>query len=279
MSYKTILAVLRNRKDCENVLDTALQLTEAFDSHLIGLHAEPAMKVSYAAPIEIPDAAVFKTDQEDIDLKMMDVAEAFKHKSERQGVSWEWRPIRSLSGDNALSALSSARCADLVVVRQNEDEKEDDFTDLEALVLESGRPVLFVPYVAREASPIKRAIVGWNATRESARAVFDALPLLKAAQEVEILCVDPEDNAEQSKSMAGAEVAAALTRHGINVSMKTEISDGLPAAAIIQNRLADTGADLLVMGAYSRSRLREYLFGGVTRTMLQSMPNLTLMSR
>ncbi|MCY6380534.1 universal stress protein [Hoeflea prorocentri] len=279
MSYKTILAVLRNKKDCENVLDTALLLTEAFDSHLIGLHAEPAMKVSYAAPIEIPDAAVFKSDQEDVDLRMMDVAEAFKHKSEHRGVSWEWRPIRSLSGDNALSALSSARCADLVVVRQNEEEKEDDFTDLEALVLESGRPVLFVPYVARKASPIKRAIIGWNATRESARAVFDALPLLKSADEVEILCVDPEDNAEQSKSMAGAEVASALTRHGIKVSIKTEISDGLPAAAIIQNRLADTGADLLVMGAYSRSRLREYLFGGVTRTMLQSMPNLTLMSR
>ena len=117
------------------------------------------------------------------------------------------------------------------------------------------------------------------AKSESARAVFDALPLLTAAESVEVLTVDPVENAEQSKAIAGAEIAAALTRHGAKVSANTEISDGLPAAAIIQNRLADTGADLLVMGAYSRSRLREYLFGGVTRTMLQSMPNLTLMSR
>ncbi|WP_136657110.1 universal stress protein [Nitratireductor sp. XY-223] len=279
MPYKTVLVILRSEEDCDHVLDEALQLTRTFGSHLIGLHAEAAVKVSYAAPIEIPDASVFNVDQEEIDVRMSEMGAKFKEKCEREGVSWEWRPIRSLSGDNALSALSSARCADIVVVRQHEEEKEEDFADLEALVLEGGRPVLFVPYINRKAEPIKQAIVGWNGSREAARAVWDALPLLTAAESVEILSVDPEENAEQSKAMAGAEIAAALTRHGANVSVNTEISDGLPAAAIIQNRMADTGADLLVMGAYSKSRLREYLFGGVTRTMLQSMPNLTLMSR
>ena len=279
MTYKTILVILRDLEDCEHVLDTALHLTESFGSHLIGLHAEPAVKASFAAPIEIPDAAVFEVDQSDIEERMSELGAAFKERCEREGISWEWRPIRSLSGDNALSALSSARCADVVVVRQHEEEKEEDFADLEALVLESGRPVLFVPYVGRKSVAIEHAVVAWNGTRESARAVYDALPLLQAAKEVEILTVDPEDNVEQSKAMAGAEIAAALTRHGIKVSTKMEISDGLPAAAIIQNRLADTGSDLLVMGGYSKSRLREYLFGGVTRAMLKSMPNLTLMSR
>ncbi|MCP4317465.1 MAG: universal stress protein [Hyphomicrobiales bacterium] len=279
MSYKTILVILRNLEDCEHVLDTALHLTNRFESHLIGLHAEPAVKVSFAAPIEIPDASVFEVDQGEIDERMDALGSAFKDKCEREGVSWEWRPIRSLSGDNGLSALSSARCADIVVVRQHEEEKEEDFADLEALVLESGRPVLFVPYVGRKSLAIDQAVVAWNGSRESARAVYDAMPLLTTAQSVEILTVDPEENAEQSKTMAGAEIAAALTRHGVSVTMKTEISGGLPAAAIIQNRLADTGSDLLVMGAYSKSRLREYLFGGVTRAMLKSMPNLTLMSR
>ncbi|MEX3009250.1 universal stress protein [Hoeflea sp. TYP-13] len=279
MSYKTILVILRSLEDCEHVLETAIHLTSRFGSHLIGLHAEAAVKVSYAAPIEIPDASVFNVDQGEIDERMDSLGAAFKARCEREGVSWEWRPIRSLSGDNALSALSSARCADLVVARQHEEEKEEDFADLEALVLESGRPIMFVPYVARKAVAVKSAIVAWNGSRESARAVYDALPLLTTAESVEILSVDPEENAEQSKALAGAEIAATLTRHGVNVSTKTEISDGLPAAAIIQNRLADTGADLLVMGAYSKSRLREYLFGGVTRTMLKSMPNLTLMSR
>lgn len=279
MSYKTILVILRNLEDCEHVLDTALHLTSRFDSHVIGLHAEPALKVSYAAPIEIPDASVFEVDQGEIDARMEALGSTFREKCEREGVSWEWRPIRSLSGDNGLSALTSARCADIVVVRQQEEEKVDDFTDLEALVLESGRPVLFVPYVGRKSLAIENALVAWNGTRESARAVYDAMPLLAAAKGVEILTVDPEENAEQSKTTAGAEIAAALTRHGVKVTTKTEISDGLPAAAIIQNRLSDTGSDLLVMGAYSKSRLREYLFGGVTRAMLKSMPNLTLMAR
>ncbi|WP_419912409.1 universal stress protein [Hoeflea sp.] len=279
MPYKTVLVILRSEEDCDHVLDEAIQMTRSFDAHLIGLHAEAAVKVSYAAPIEIPDASVFQTDQGEMDERMGAMGSKFKEKCDREGVSWEWRPIRSLSGDNALSALSSARCADIVVVRQHEEEKEDDSADLEALVLEGGRPVLFVPYVGRTTGPIKKAVVGWNGSREAARAVWDSLPFLTAAESVEILCVDPEENVEQSKSMAGAEIAAALTRHGAKVSVNTEISDGLPAAAIIQNRMADTGADLLIMGAYSKSRLREYLFGGVTRTMLQSMPNLTLMSR
>lgn len=279
MTYKTILVILRDLEDCRYVLDTALHMTDKFGSHLIGIHAEPAVKASFAAPIEIPDATVFEVDQTEIEERMGELGNAFKERCEREGVSWEWRPIRSLSGDSALSALSSARCADIVIARQQEDDRETDYADLEALVLESGRPVLFVPYVGLKSLAIDHAIVAWNGTRESARAAYDALPLLQVAKEVEILTVDPEENAEQSKSTAGAEIAAALARHGVTVSTKTEISAGLPAAAVIQNRLADTGSDLLVMGGYSKSRLREYLFGGVTRAMLKSMPNLTLMSR
>lgn len=279
MAYKTILVVLRDPDDCNHVLDTALHLTEQYDSHLIGLHAEPALRATFAAPIEIPDTSIFEVDQADIDARMEAIAVAFREKCERAGVSWEWRPMRSLTGESAVSALSSARCADIVVVRQQEEEKEEDFIDVEALVLEGGRPVLFVPYVGRPSLAIDKALVAWNGTRESARAVFDALPLLQAASSVEVLTVDADDNPEQSKAMAGAEIASALTRHGVLVTIKSEISDNLPPAAIIQNRLADTGSDLLVMGGYSKSRLREYLFGGVTRTMLKSMPNMTLMSR
>ncbi|MEM9105855.1 MAG: universal stress protein [Pseudomonadota bacterium] len=279
MAYKTILVVLRDPDDCKHVLDTALYLTEQHDSHLIGLHAEPAIRATFAAPIEIPDASMFEADQADIDARMEAVSVEFREKCERAGVSWEWRPMRSVTGESAASALSSARCADVVVVRQQEEEKEEDFFDVETLVLEGGRPVLFVPYVGRTSLAIDKALVAWNGSREAARAVFDALPLLKATSSVEVLTIDAEENPEQSKSMAGAEIAAVLTRHGIEVTIKSEISDNLPPAAVIQNRMSDTGSDLLVMGGYSKSRLREYLFGGVTRTMLKSMPNLTLMSR
>ena len=279
MDYKTILVVLRDTKDCQHVLDTALHLTEQFGSHLIGLHAEPVVRTAFAAPIEIPDASMFELDRAEIEARMEAVAADFREKCERAGVAWEWRPMRSLTGETALSALSSAHCADLVVVRQHEEDKQEDAFNVEALILDSGRPVLFVPYIGRRSLSVDKAIVAWNGTREAARAVFDALPMLQAAASVEVLTVDPQDSPEQSKAMAGAEIASTLTRHGVQVSIKTETSDDLPAAAIIQNRLAETEADLLVMGGYSKSRLREFLFGGVTRTMLKSMPNMTLMSR
>jgi len=279
MSYKTILAVLRGEADMDRVLACAIALARTHDSHLIGLHAEPSVKISYAAPMEIPDTAVFEADQNEVTNRLEAFRQDFVSRCAAEGLSHEWRPIRSMSGDSAVSALSSARCSDLVVLQQESPGQETDYDDLEALVFESGRPVLFVPYVASEAKPIKQAVIAWNDTRVAARAVFDALPLLKSAEAVEILTVDANDNPEQSAETAGAEIATTLTRHGVNVTVNPEISSGIPIAAVIENRVSDTQADLLVMGAFSHSRLREFLFGGVTDTVLKSMPCLTLMSR
>ncbi len=279
MSYKTILTILQNLEDCDRVLDTALHLNRQLGSHLIGLHAESGVSVSYAAPIEIPDVTAFKLDQHDVEERMDDISKRFSAKCARENISWEWRPIRSLSGDSALSALSSARCSDLVIVGQQPPEHHTTNGDIETLLLESGRPVLFVPYITDAPRTISHAVVAWNGSREAARATFDAMPFLMAAQSVEILCVDPEDNVEQSKAVAGAEIAATLTRHGVKVTARTEVTDGLPTAAAIENRMSDTGADLLVMGALGRKKLTEYFFGGVTRTILNSMPSLTFMSR
>lgn len=279
MSYETILAVLRSDEDLERVLAQSIALASAFDAHLIGLHAEPAVKISFAAPMEIPDTSVVEINDEQIRERFEGMHGAFVERCEAEGISYEWRPIRSLSGDSALSALSSARCADLVVLQQEGPDSKSDYDDLEALVYESGRPILFVPYVAKEPKPIRQAIVAWNDTRVSARAVFDALPFLKAAEAVEVLTVDAEDTPEQSAQTAGMEIASTLSRHGVSVTVNSEVSSGIPVAAVIENRVSDTQADLLVMGAFSRSRLRELLFGGVTDTLLKSMPCPTLMSR
>lgn len=279
MSYNTVLAVLRGEDDAGRVLERSIALARRFDSHLIGLHAEASVKISYAAPMEIPDATAMDVDADVVGERLDTMRQLFVQRCEAEGISFEWRPIKSTSGDSALSALSSARCADIVVVQQEGPGKQSDYDDLEALVFESGRPVLFVPYIAAEAKPIRQAVIAWNDTRVAARAVFDALPLLKTAEAVEILTVDADDNTEQSPQTAGAAIATALTRHGVNVTINSEVSSGIPVAAVIENRVSDLQADLLVMGAFSHSRLREFLFGGVTDTVLKSMPCLTLMSR
>ncbi|MEO4041167.1 universal stress protein [Hoeflea sp. CAU 1731] len=279
MSYKTIVAVLRSESDCEPVLNASISLCSQNGAHLIGIHAEPTMRVAYTAPMEIPDPTIYQLDEEEIQKRSSLVEKKFRDRCNAEGVSFEWRSVRSPTGDGAVSAVSSAHCADIVVLLQRNPDNTNDYADLESLVFESGRPVLFVPYTGHSGKPVKSVLVAWNATRESTRAVFDALPLLMAAEKVEIFIVDPKDTLEQSASMAGAEIAATLSRHGINVTVSSQSSGGVPAASIIENRMSDTQADLLVMGAYSHSRIKEFLFGGVTHTLLDSMTNLTLMSR
>ncbi|HJS37769.1 MAG TPA: universal stress protein, partial [Burkholderiales bacterium] len=108
-----------------------------------------------------------------------------------------------------------------------------------------------------------RVLLAWNGSRESARAAFDALPFLTAAKEVEIFTVDPPENAMQSRDFCGAELAATLARHGIKTTVTSGSSDGHSVADALNRRATEIDAGLIVMGAYSHSRLRQRLFGGM----------------
>ncbi len=279
MTYKTIVAVLPDKDTAKRVLSVAVPLGQRNNSHLIAVHSEPS-PAAYATPIGFPEAGLLEETAAENEARAEALKEYYDTRLSVEGMSFEWRGMESFVGDSAVSALPSARCADLVVTAQSEPGSTNGrVTDNEALLFDSGRPVLFIPYAAKIPSQYDRILIAWNGSRESARAVFDAMPFIMGARDVEVFCVDPKTNAEQSATTAGAEIATALARHGANVSVETQISDGVPTASIIENRLADTQADLLVMGAYSRSRLSERLFGGVTRTVLESMPTITLMSR
>lgn len=279
MTYKTIVAVLPDKDAAKRVLSVAVPLAQRNKSHLIAVHAEPS-PAAYATPIGFPEAGLLEATAEENEARAEALKEYYDSTLSAEGLSFEWRGMQSFVGDSAVSALPSARCADLVITAQPDPGSANArMTDNEALLFDSGRPVLFIPYAAAIPQQYDRVLVAWNGSKEAARAVFDAMPFIMAAREVEIFSVDPKSNAEQSAPTAGAEIATTLARHGANVRVETQISDGVPAASIIENRLSDIQADLLVMGAYSRSRISERLFGGVTRTVLESMPTITLMSR
>ena len=277
---KTILAVLRGREDAERVLDRVVPLAETFSSHVIGFHCE-ALPAAYSTPVGFPSTDFFEADMAAAEERTAEIKAVFDDRMGRAGIGGEWRASETFAGDSAVSALSSAYASDIVVAGQvDPDTVRADVADLDRLLFDSGRPVIIVPYAAPKPGPrIARIVIGWDGSREAARAAFDALPLILKADSTEILTVDPRDTPDQSGPMAGAEIAAALARHGAKVSLETQLSGGLDAGAVIENRLADTGADLLVIGAYSHSRLTQRLFGGVTRTILSSMPTLTLLSR
>jgi len=148
----------------------------------------------------------------------------------------------------------------------------------ESLILSSGRPIILFP-PNHTASRVRRIHVGWGATREAIRAVVDALPLLARAEAVEVLIVDYERQPERHGQKPGADIARRLSALGAQVEVQRLSSGGEEVGHLLLAQAGAFGADLLVMGAYGHSTLHEWLFGGVTRTVLYAAGLPVLMSR
>jgi len=279
MAYKTILAVLDTPQNARQITDFGIALAEQFSAHLIGVHAETLAAVPLIAPMEIPDPAAVQVLQDVAQKETAEVERIFKDQTAREGLSTECRSFMSSAGYGSSSVMDTARAVDLILASQSDPAHADHRADLETFLFDSGRPMLLIPYTLTTPQPIKRVLIAWNASREATRATFDAMPFLKAADSVEVLCIDPTDRGGQTPEVAGAEIAATLARHGIEVTLTTQETAGTSAAIAIENRLAENSVDLLVMGGYGHSRWWEMLFGGVTRNLLDSMTALTLLSR
>jgi nucleotide-binding universal stress UspA family protein len=182
------------------------------------------------------------------------------------------RPKRSLTRQPPTQGSS----ADLTIVAQHEPSGGDGrFADLaEDVLVSSGRPLLMVPYIGAVDGIGERVIVAWNASREAARAVADAMPILDGAREVEVFIASDNDIGD----LPGADIAAHLARHGIDVTVYETPANNVSIGDALLNRASETGADMIVMGGYGRSRFREFVLGGVTRHMLQHMTVPVLMS-
>ena len=276
MPFKTIVAILQNERDAARVLDCALPLARQFEAHLIGVHAE-AMPVPYTSASGFPDTEFLQVSADLNKERAGKLKAEFTQRTEGSGLSLEWRSLETFSGDSAISALSSVRAADLVVAGQGE-EGGDSTADIGALVYDAARPVLVVPHSGPMVTSFNRILIAWNGSREAARAAFDALPFIVQAELTEILIIDPPEDLDGSVD-AGSEIAASLSRHGANVSVAAVKSDGASMEDVIQDHLSATGADLLVLGAYSHSWLRRLIFGGVTRSVLRAGAVAAFLSR
>ncbi|TGQ72888.1 MAG: universal stress protein [Mesorhizobium sp.] len=277
MRFKTIVAILQNEQDAERVLDCAIPLASRFESHLIGIHAE-ALPVPYTSATGFPDTEFLQVSADMNRERAEKLQAAFLRRVEDSGLSFEWRSLESFSGDSALSGISSVRAADLIIAAQR-DTGGDPSADVDTLVYDAGRPVLVVPHNGPLLTTFRRVLLAWNGSKEAARAAFDALPFIIEAEKTDILVIDPPETLDESPEAAGAEIASALSRHGATVSVSVQKSGGASVDEMIQTRIAESGADLLVLGAYSHSWLRQLLFGGVTRSVLRTVPVAAFLSR
>ncbi|MDL2406575.1 universal stress protein [Rhizobium calliandrae] len=280
MPYKTILVILDTPDNTRVAVDFAAAFAKEHDARIVGLHAEIVSAVPLVAPMEIPDPVAVQALQDMARKRAIDIERLFRAKMEREGIAYEWRGIASTVGYGSQPLMESARSADLLVAVQPDPAKSSDSqVDVESFLFESGRPVLLIPYIFKEPKPIRRVLIAWNGSKEAARATFDALPFLKTADSVEVFSVDTSDSSTHSPTETGAEITATLVRHGIRARQETAMCGGRTPSQVIENRLADDSIDLLVMGAYTHSWLWQLIFGGTTRTLLQSMTAMTLLAR
>lgn len=276
MTIKTIAVVLNDKETARVVLDVALALAADDGAHIFGLHAEVIDPPPVMSPFDLPDSSVIAAIYEAAATRRKDLEAMFNEAVRLSGVNSSWHAIRGTSGTASQGLVDACRTADLVVAPQPGAGRVGELDDV---LFEGGRPVLFVPWITRQVKPFKRVLVAWDGSRESTRAIFDAMPLLKNADEVEIFSVDPHDVSTPDAELTSAGIAEALARHGLPVVTNTQDPENLSVSAVIENRCSDFAADLLVMGAYSHARIRERLFGGVTHILLQSMTVPVLMSR
>jgi nucleotide-binding universal stress UspA family protein len=199
---------------------------------------------------------------------------AFEMALAREGIMGEWRQVEGTSPE--IVALHG-RYADLLVMGQD-DPESDSAGLLEAVLFDSGRPVLAIPFAGKFKSIGKRVLFGWNASREATRALHDALPLITKADSATVFLANPKRGLDGHGEEPGADIARHLARHGVKVEVAKAMADDVPDSSLLLNHASDMGADLLVMGAYGHSRLREFILGGVTRSLLREMTIPVLLS-
>jgi nucleotide-binding universal stress UspA family protein len=201
----------------------------------------------------------------------------FERAALHHGLKAEWRAVRHETPEEC---VAQARHADLALAARPDSEGRGGMPPnlAESLVLAAGRPVLLLP-PGIPTRAIRRVLVGWNASREAARAAADAMPFLARAEAVELLVVDPERRSALHGQEPGVDIARHLARHRVAVEVRALASDGEDVGRVLLSRAAVIGADLLVMGAYGHSRLTELAFGGATRTAIREAELPVLMSR
>ena len=197
------------------------------------------------------------------------VRDRFDEVARRAGVTGEWRCVEVPAAE---AIATHGPYTDLIIVGQTGPEQNVFGTPIpEVAILETGRPVLVVPYIGEVKDFGRNALIGWKRAREATRAVNDAIPLLKHAKSATVLAIDPAGGIGGEGVPPAADIALHLARHGIKASALHTVAAGVPEGDILLNYVSDLGADLLVVGGYGHSRAREFMLGGATRILLKTM--------
>ncbi|ABE37586.1 universal stress protein [Rhodopseudomonas palustris] len=271
---KDLIVNLERNPARDQIADVAVAIAQTFDAHVSGVCFAYESLPSFAMP-DFPSDLLTKMLAES-ETSARAAVERFEAACKREGVSAEHHLLETPYG-TAGRFPRMARRFDLSVIMQSDPDNVDNDILIEQVLFDSGRPVLIVPYIQKAPLKLDRVICGWDGSRAATRAINDAMPFLRRAGAVELLIVR-DHKVRDEKELRGIEMANHLARHGIKLDIKMITAPDVGVAATILSHVADCSADLLVMGGYGHSRLREFVLGGVTREMLSSMTVPVLMS-
>jgi nucleotide-binding universal stress UspA family protein len=270
MTLRDIVVHIDQTPAAQVRLRAALDLAERVEAHLTALLLIPELFMRGISGYHLPDEVIrehLRHSEAEADAVLAAAREA----------AGEIRSFEAVREGGALDRLPMilarhARAADLVIVGEpDRGGGTDDTVLVEAAFMETGRPALVVPQAGARRLPPRRVLVAWDGSREAARAVHDGLPLIRLAEEVIILTADAERHGQRVGAAPGADLAVHLGRHGVAARVETAPSGGMGIAGLILDQAEKQDVDLIVMGGYGHSRLREMMLGGVTRQMLERM--------
>jgi nucleotide-binding universal stress UspA family protein len=275
---KNLLVHVPSERLIRPVIDAAVSLAIARAAHLdavsIGYETTNVGLAFESGGAAV--SAVFKIEQERAAERAQAALAVFEAEARNAGITYNLQAFTSTPFEAAESVSALARLHDLTVVLQPERDSDTfDNTIPLAILFQAGGPVLFIPHAHKGSVEPKRIGIAWDGSRLAARAVRDAVPFLARAQAITIISVNEVQTPANASATA---LATHLAQHGLAAHIERATVDRADVQPTILSIAADTGMDLIVMGAYGHSRLRERILGGVTRAMLDSMTVPTLMS-
>jgi nucleotide-binding universal stress UspA family protein len=273
---RDIIVNLSVTKNDSVVANYAASVAAALQAHLHGVAFiyDPVVPISEGGYIP---AEVIETQNADNKAAAESAIKSFTAATDRAGVSAE--PVAlSVSLTGAADRLARmARCFDLAIVGQSQSEMSTIEQIIgEAVLFDSGRPIIIVPYIQKAPFKIDNVMICWDGSRAAARAAADAIPILGKSCRVEIVLVTNESGKQYD--IEGADIGQHLARHGFRVEVQQLPGGDIDVPDALLSHAADSSADFMVMGGYGHSRLREFVLGGVTRAIFQSMTVPVLLS-
>jgi nucleotide-binding universal stress UspA family protein len=273
---KDIIVNLSITENGSAVGNYAASVAAALQAHLAGVAFiyDPIVPISDGGYIP---AEVIETQRADNQAAAESAIKSFTAASNRAGISAEPLMLSaSLNGAGDRFA-HMARRFDLAIVGQGQPEMSSmDQIIGETTLFESGRPIIMVPCIQKEPFKIDNVMICWDGSRAAARAVADAIPILGKSARVEIVIITNEPGKQYD--IEGADIGQHLARHGLSVNVHRLPGGDIDVADALLSYAADSSADFMVMGGYGHSRLREFILGGVTRSIFQSMTVPVLLS-